>query len=127
MRRRVALAVAAAGLAVCAASDVYLNVSTPDSQWSGGDFLLVAWNWVPFALLAGVVAVSRVSYSAATVGTVLMGALVVVLFWAEASDLRSSDPSSTGAIALAIGPFYDAVIIALVCGVDAIVRKLARR
>jgi hypothetical protein len=125
MRARVAVAVALAGLAVCVASDVYLEHVDPAS--SGLDFLLVGWNWLPFLLLAGVFAVSRVSLPAAALATLLMGALVVALFWAEASDVSSSDPSSTGAIALAIGPFYDLVIISVVCGLDVVARKLAKR
>jgi hypothetical protein len=125
MRERAAIGVALAGLAVCVGSDLYLEHVDPVS--SGFDFLLVGWNWLPFLLLAGIFAVSRVSLAAAAVATVLMGALVVALFWAEASDVSSSDPSSTGAIALAIGPFYDLVIISVVCGLDAIVRMLARR
>jgi hypothetical protein len=125
MRARVTVAVALAGLAVCVASDVYLEHVDPAS--SGLDFLLVGWNWLPFLLLAGVFAVSRVSLPAAALATLLMGALVVALFWAEASDVSSSDPSSTGAIALAIGPFYDLVIISVVCGLDVVARKLAKR
>jgi hypothetical protein len=125
MRARAAVIVALAGLAVCVASDLYLEHVDPAS--SGIDLLLVAWNWLPFLLLAGVFAVSRVSLPAAALATLLMGALVVALFWAEASDVSSSDPSSTGAIALAIGPFYDLVIISVVCGLDVVARKLAKR
>jgi hypothetical protein len=124
MRARVAVAGALAGLAVCVASDLYLEHVDPAS---GLDFLLVGWNWLPFLLLAGLFAVSRVSVPAAAIATLLMSALVVALFWAEASDVSSSDPSSTGAIALAIGPFYDLVIISVVCGLDVVARKLAKR
>ena len=64
---------------------------------------------------------------AALVATALMAAFVVFAFWAEASDLNSSDPSSTGVIVLGIGPFYDAVLIGIVCAVDAVVRQVRRR
>jgi hypothetical protein len=125
MRRRAALTIAGAGLAVCVASDLYLEHVDPAS--SGIDLLLVGWNWLPFLALAAIVAVSRISLGAAAIGALLMGALVVLLFWAEADDVSSSDPSSTGAIALAIGPFYDVAIIASVWAVDALARRIARR
>ena len=127
MRRRAAVGIALAGLAASRTSELYLNHVAPDSAWSGGDLLLVGWNWLPFLVLAGVVAVSRVSLPAAALATLLVAALVVVFFWAEASDLESSDPSSTGVIVLAIGPFYDMVIVSVVCGLDAVARKLAKR
>jgi hypothetical protein len=125
MRRRASLTVAGAGLAVCVASDLYLEHVDPTS--SGIAFVLVGWNWLPFLAFAALVAVSRISLPAAAIGTLLMVALVVLLFWAEADDVSSSDPSSTGAIALAIGPFYDVAIIAVVWAVDAVVRRIARR
>ena len=125
MRRRVAVAVAVAGLAVCVASDLYLEHVDPAS--SGIDVLVVGWNWLPFLALAVIVAFTRISFAGAAVGALLMGALVVLLFWAEADDVSSSDPSSTGAIALAIGPIYDVAIIAVVWGLDTVVRRVARR
>jgi hypothetical protein len=127
VRRRAAIGVALAGLAACVAAVVYLDAVAPDSEWSGGDLLLVGWNLVPFLLLAGVVLVSRVSIPAVALATLLMAGFVIFAFWADASDLNSSDPSSTGVIILGIGPFYDVVLIGIVCGVDAVVRKLAAR
>lgn len=125
MRRRAAIAIVLVGLAACVAGSVYLN--SVDEYSSGIDFVVIAWNLAPFALLAGIVLVSRVSLPAAGIATALMTAFVVLAFWAEASDLTSSDPSSTGVLILVVGPFYDAVLIGVVCGVDAVVRTLAKR
>lgn len=125
MRRRAAIAIVLVGLAACVAGDVYLN--SVDEYSSGIDFVVVAWNLAPFALLAGILLVSRVSLPAAGVATALMTAFVVFAFWAEASDLTSSDPSSTGVLVLVVGPFYDSVLIGIVCGLDAVARKLAKR
>src|SRR5207253_2774073 len=55
MRARAAIAIGLVGLAACTASDVYLN--TVDEYTSGVDVGLVAWNLLPFGILAGVVAV----------------------------------------------------------------------
>jgi hypothetical protein len=123
-RRRAALAVVVAGLAACSASDVYLNVAADFER--GVDFVLVGWNLVPFALLAAIVLVSRVSFRAAALATLLMAAFVVYVFWGEASDLNSGDPSSTGEIALGIAPFWDVLLIGVVCGVDAVVQQAIR-
>jgi hypothetical protein len=125
MRARAAIAIGLVGLGACIASDVYLIAV--DEYSSGVDFGLVAWNLLPFGILAGVVAISRVSLPAAAFATLLMTAFVLFAFWAEAQDLQSDDPSSTGEIILVVGPFYDAVLIGIVCGVDAVVRELRRR
>jgi hypothetical protein len=122
MRARAATAIVLVGFAACFAGDLYLN--SVDEYASGADFGLVLWNLVPFALLAGLVLVSRVSFMAAGIAAALMTAFVVFAFWAEASDLTSSDPSSTGVLILVVGPFYDAVLIGIVCGVDAVVRHV---
>jgi hypothetical protein len=120
-RRRAALAIVVAGLAACSASDVYLNVAA-DFE-SGVDFVLVGWNLVPFALPAAILLVSRVSIPASALATLLMAALVLFAFWGEASDLNSADPSSTGEIVLIVSPFWDVLVIGIVCGVDAVVRQ----
>jgi hypothetical protein len=78
-------------------------------------------------VLGGIVAVSEVSLPAAALATALMTAFVLFAFWAEASDLKSPDPSSTGVIILGIGPIYDAILIGIVCGIDAVVRQVRRR
>ena len=123
-RRPAAVAIVVAGLAACIASDVYLNVAADFA--SGVDFVLVGWNLVPFALLAGILLVSRVSIPAAALATLLMAALVLFAFWGEASDLNSADPSSTGEIVLIISSFWDVLLIGIVCGVDAVAQQAIR-
>lgn len=70
--------------------------------------------------------VSRVSIAAAALATVLMAALLLFASWGEASELNSADPSSTGEIVLIIGPFWDALLIGIVCGVDAVIQQVVR-
>jgi hypothetical protein len=124
MRRRAALAAVLGGIAVCVAADLYLR--RQDSS-SGFDPLIIGWNVAPFVVLGLLILVTRVTIAAGAVAAGLMAGLVAFAFWAEASDLKSSDPSSTGSIILGVPPFYDVAIVGVVFGIDAVVRRVRRR